>query len=408
MTIQDLVASSLQSLNRTRARSFLTMLGIIIGIMSVIMMLSIGEAAQRFILSQVSAFGSDVLAINNGAKEQSGQPSLFIKESLEIRDVKKLQAYPWVTYIAGVVDASDQLTANGYSTNVQILGTMPDEMFLSEHTLAQGSFFGQSSVDSGERVMVLGYDVADAAFGSDSAIGKSVKVSGTNFRVIGVMQKSGTKSFTNVDKQVYIPVTAGMDLYNKKYLSRISIKTSIPLNDAKERISIALRERHNLDNPTGDLAKDDFNITTQEDAIKSAAQIANILQILLTSIAAISLIVGGIGIMNIMYVAVTERIKEIGLRKAIGARYGDILGQFLVEAVMQTMMGGLIGITLGISFSWILIQVISNFMEGWTFALSWNGIILGFTVSAAIGIVFGYFPARKAAKLHPIEALRFE
>lgn len=408
MTTSDLLKSAKESLLRTKARSALTMLGIVIGIMSVILMLSIGEAAQRYILAQVSEFGSDVLFISNGSKDEEGQPTLFIKESLVMKDVKKLQTSTWVNMIVGVVVQEDQLTANGYDTNIQVLGTMPDEVRLNDRTLQSGEFFDMSAVDSSDRVVVLGYDVADKAFGVDMPIGKSVKINNVNFRVIGVMTKSGTKAFQNVDKQVYIPVTSALDLYNKKYLSQISVKTTLYIDEAKRRIQDVMRDRHNLDNPEGILSKDDFNVTTQEDAVESASQITSILQILLISIAAISLVVGGIGIMNIMYVTVTERIKEIGLRKAIGARRSDILGQFLIEAVILTTAGGVIGLLLGTALSWLGIQIISSFQSGWTFALSTRGLILGPSVSALIGIVFGYFPARRAAALSPIEALRFE
>jgi putative ABC transport system permease protein len=408
MTSSDLINSSLQSLSRTKGRAVLTMLGIVIGIMSVIMMLTIGEAAQRYILSQVSAFGSDIVSIGNGPKQQSGQPSLFLKQSLTIKDVKKLQTRSWVSLIAGKASQTDTLTANGLNTDVTVVGTMPDETRMNDIHPATGSFITTASVDGRSREIVLGHDIADKAFGAEDPLGKTVKISNVGFKVIGVMAQAGSKGFTNVDKQVYVPVTAALDLYNFQYLNSISIKTTLPIDQAKDRIAVALRDYHNLENPTGDLSKDDFNVTTQQDAIDSASQIAGILQILLTSIAAISLIVGGIGIMNIMYVSVTERIKEIGLRKAIGARRGDILGQFLVESIIQTVIGGIIGITFGVGLSWIIIRVISSFQEGWTFGLSTNGIILGLTVSAAIGIVFGYFPARKASALHPIDALRTE
>jgi putative ABC transport system permease protein len=408
MTISDLVQSSTQSLTRTRGRSFLTMLGIVIGIMSVILMLSIGEAAQRYILSQISALGSDVLTVSNGSKAEEGQPTLFVKESLVLKDVRKLRSLPWVRMMVGVLVQSDRLLANGYDASINVLGTMPDEMTLSDRTLREGTFFGMSDVDAATRVIVLGYDIADKAFGADSPIGKSVKINNATFRVIGVMTKAGTKGFQNVDTQVYIPVTAALDLYNKQYVSAITVKTTLPIQEAKSRLEDVMRERHDIDNPEGDLGKDDFHISTQEDAVQSASQITQILQILLISIAAISLIVGGIGIMNIMYVAVTERIREIGLRKAIGATRSDILRQFILESVILTTLGGAIGIILGSSLSWIAVQIISQFQSGWTFAVSTRGIILGLTVSAAIGILFGYFPARRAAKLTPIEALRSE
>ena len=408
MTISDLIQSSMDSLNRTRGRSILTMLGIVIGILSVILVLSIGEAAQRYILGQISAFGSDIIFVQNGPEVDADQPSLFNKESLTMRDVKKLEAYGWITAIVGKVQLSDLVSAYGFDTNATVVGTMPDELRLNDIKVRQGSFVTTASVDSHAREVVLGYDIADTAFGAENPIGKTVKIGGQGFRVIGVMEKAGSKGFTNVDKQVYIPVTSALDLYNKKFLSQISVKSSLALPDAKDRIRIALRERHNIDNPEDDRTKDDFHTQTQEDLIKSSSQITDILQILLTSIAAISLLVGGIGIMNIMYVAVTERTREIGLRKSIGARRADILNQFLVESIFLTVLGGIIGTVLGITLSWIGIAIINSFQDGWTFAVSLRGVVLGIVVSAGIGVIFGYFPARRASSLSPIEALRFE
>lgn len=408
MTIGDLIQSSLQSLTRTKARSVLTMLGIVIGVMSVILMLSVGEAAQRYILSQISSFGSNTIFVASGPETDQGQPSLFIKESLTMKDVKKLESVPWISMITGKLQQDDQITANGFVTNAQIIGTMPDEIRLNDIQTSAGSFFQQASVDGHAREAVLGNDIARVAFGEENPIGKSVKISNTTFTVIGVMRKSGTQGFQSIDTQIFIPVTTAMDLYNKKYLLMISLRPTVSPAEAKSRVQAVMRDRHGIDNPTGDLAKDDFHIMTQEDLIRSANTITDILQILLVSIAAISLIVGGIGIMNIMYVSVTERTREIGLRKAVGARSTDVLRQFLIEAVAQTMIGGFVGIALGVGLSWLGIQIISSFQSGWEFSLSWNGIFLGVTVSALIGLLFGYFPARRAAFLHPIDALRFE
>ncbi len=384
------------------------MLGIVIGIMSVILMLSIGEAAQRYILSQISSLGSDILTIANGSKAEAGEPSLFLKETLTLKDIKKFQQQPWITLVSGRVEQSDQLTANGFDTNVSVIGTMPDGFRMDDLQPKIGSLLTTASIDGRTRDAVLGYDIADKAFGAENPIGKTVKISGQGFKVIGVMEKIGSKSFQDVDKQVYIPVTAALDLYHKKYVNHISVKTTVGLPEAKSRLTAILRDQHNIDNPNDDLSKDDFNVTTQEDAVESASQITQILQILLVSIAAISLLVGGIGIMNIMYVTVTERIKEIGLRKAIGATRGDILQQFILEAVILTALGGMIGIVVGSALSWVAIQIISTFQPGWSFAISTRGVILGVSVSVAIGLIFGYFPARKAAGLHPIEALRAE
>lgn len=408
MVLSDILRSSVQSLRRTKGRSFLTMIGIVIGVLSVILVLSIGEAAERYILVQISALGSDVLFVTNGSKVQEGEPTLFVKETLTPRDLARLELEPWVSLIAGKLMQTDQLTANGFDTRIQLVGTMPDEIRLNDLRTTQGTFFTRAAVDSRAREAVLGHEVARKAFGVEDPIGKTVKISGIGFRVVGVMEAGGTKAFQNVDTQVYVPVTTALDLYHKEHLTYIAIKSHLPLVQAKRRIEDLLRDRHNILNPDNDLAKDDFNVTTQEDAVKSARTITNILQILLISIAAISLLVGGIGIMNIMYVAVTERIKEIGLRKSLGARHRDILGQFLIESMMQTLAGGILGTIFGTVFSWIAIQVISRFQTGWTFAVSLRGIGLGIGVSLLIGIVFGYFPARRASRLTPMEAMRSE
>jgi macrolide transport system ATP-binding/permease protein len=256
---------------------------------------------------------------------------------------------------------------------------------------------------------VLGAGIAKDLFGEQNPIGQQVKLSKRNFRVIGVMKHAGARFFSEPDDEVYIPVTTSLRLYNREKLNFLTLKPyEMGVSEAKDRARILLRETHNLNNPKGLLSEDDFLVATQEDAVRNAGIIGSILQILLASIAAISLVVGGIGIMNIMYVSVTERTHEIGLRKALGAHSHDVLNQFLAEAVFLTFAGGIIGIIFGLIFSWTAIQVILQFQSGWTFVMPLNGIALGFGVSVIIGLAFGYFPAKKAAMLHPIEALRYE
>lgn len=406
MRLFDLFSSAAQSLRRTRSRTALTMLGIVIGVTSVILVLSIGEAAERYILGQVSAFGSDILTVQNGADREETRdiPTAFIKETLTFNDYKKLRLQPWVKEITGAISQSDTAIANGEDNQVQIFGTTEQEVDLYDRQIAEGRFFLREEVDARTRVAVIGADIAKKSFGQESALDREVKIGTQTFRIVGVMARAGTQSFQNLDQNIYIPVTAAQDIYNKKYLSSLSIRTSLPLPQAKRMIQQIIRDQHRIEREEDD----DVRVTTQEDAARSAGEITSILQILLTSIAAISLVVGGIGIMNIMYVAVTERTREIGLRKAIGARRQDVLGQFLVEAMFLTTLGGVIGVLLGIGLTWMAIQVINSFQEGWTFEVSTRGVTLGVLVSSVIGLIFGYAPARKAAGLRPIEALRKE
>jgi putative ABC transport system permease protein len=400
----DLFTSSWQSLERTRARSALTMLGIVIGILSVILVLSIGEAAQRYIVGQIASFGSDLIVVLNGPKEAGNDPTGFVSQTLTFEDAKAIQQQSWAKSVIGSIEQQDAVSGNGVDTTGKITGVMPDFLDFYDLTPKSGVFFSMDDVNARSRVVVLGAEISKTMFGEDEALGKNVKINRLNFRVIGVMPVSGTRGFDNLDKNVYIPVTAAQDLYNLKYVQGITFKSNIVMTDAINRATDLLRNRHKID--IGE--DDDFNLQTSDDLIKTVSQITDILKILLSSIAAISLIVGGIGIMNIMYVSVTERTREIGLRKAIGAKSSDVLRQFLAEAVMLTTIGGLIGIALGILITWIAISIINRFQSGWAFGVSLPGIELGLGVSMAIGIVFGFAPARRAARLNPIDALRRE
>lgn len=410
MKLRDLVSISISSLARNKARAILTMLGIVIGIGSVILMLSIGKAAESFLLSQVASFGPDVVIIASGSGERAGGgPSPMQKQTLTYKDYQELNRQSWVQAATASVVSTAVASFGSMNMNVSVWGSTPGEIEIFPDALASGRFLLNDDVDSRSKVAVIGQNVARQLFGDDSAIGKVMKLKRQNYRVIGVMEKGGTRFFTKLDDLVYIPLTSAMDLYNKDRMSFLSIKPrDITANAAKEEVRFLLRDTHKLDNPNGDLAKDDFKVNTQEDAQKNAGTIGQVLSILLGSIAAISLVVGGIGIMNIMYVTVTERTSEIGLRKALGAKQNDVLGQFLAEAIAVTTVGGIIGILFGIFLSWLSIQILNSFQPGWTFMLSINSIILAFSVSAVIGIVFGFSPARRASKLSPIEALRHE
>ncbi|MFA5185546.1 MAG: ABC transporter permease [Patescibacteria group bacterium] len=410
MNYSDLVKSSWQSLLRTRGRSVLTMLGIVIGIAAVILSLSIGQSAQMFILSQISVFGPDKLIIHPGSKIQNelSNASPFVDETLTLSDYKRLKREDWVNQISAEVMQTDMVKAGDVNKSVSVLGVMPDELSIGGYSMKSGSFFTDSDIDSHARIAVLGSSLAEEMFGQDNAVGRSFKLGTLGYKVVGVLKPAGTQFFQNLDDVVYLPSTAVLDAYHKRNFQYFIIKTNLPLADATSRIEIVMREAHSIDNPTGDYSKDDFFVMTQADAIKTVSQITSVLQILLSAIAAISLLVGGIGIMNIMFVSVTERISEIGLRKSIGARSQDILRQFLTEAVLLTMGGGIIGFLFGSFVAWLAIQIINQYQPGWVFIISYFGAGLGFVVSTLIGLVFGYLPARRAAKLQPIEAMRHE
>jgi len=405
MHIKDLVTVSIGSLRRTFGRTVLSMLGIVIGITSVILVLSIGEAAQGYIVNQINSLGSNLLFVASGQPLQNGgTPSPIVKEVLKERDYRDIKKQPWVEHVVAIEIKNDSAVANGQNMNLMVWATAEDEPDMYDMQLTQGFFFTADDVSARNRVVVLGSEVAKKLFGFDDPMGRSIKVNNVNFRVIGVAAKAGQRLGQDMDKAVYMPYTAAMDLYGLDTIMRMIIKPSIPAPEASLRIQDVIRANHHITDPL----KDDFRIVTQEDAIKLITQVTGVLRLFLAAVAAISLVVGGIGIMNIMYVTVTERTREIGLRKSLGAKQSDIRSQFLTEAVFLTTIGGMIGTALGILLTWVAIQIILQYQSGWSFILSLSGILWGVGVSMGTGLVFGYFPAKRAAALNPIEAIRYE
>ena len=413
MLLRDTLNLSFDSLRRNKGRAVLTMLGIIIGVASVILMLAVGHGAERFILSQVASFGSDVVFVRNGVgdEKQAGSPqALFMaKKTLTMRDYRRLKQQPWIKAVSAEYYMELLVESSTDRLRSLIAGVTAAEFEIFALNAEQGALLVEPDIDGKTASAVLGHDLAQDLFGNEDPVGQRVKIQKKYYRVAGVLAPAGTKFFTNMDRVVFVPVTTLLDQLGSDRLQYFAIKVGdTPINEAAERIRVVLRETHKLDNPAGDLAKDDFGVTTQEDTARRAGVISSILEILLTSIVAISLLVGGVGIMNIMYVTVTERTREIGLRKAVGARPRDILLQFLAEAVTLTLLAGLVGVICGLILAWLSSQILALYQVGWGFEIPWDAMLLGFSVSAAIGVAFGFFPARRAAELHPIESLRYE
>ena len=395
-----------RSLLINKVRTFLTILGIVIGVMSVILMLSLGRGAQALILNQVATFGSQTLFVQAGSGDQVGGDPSIIKQTVTMDDVDKLRQLHTLDLVSAVLVFSDRLVYQDEDRKVQVVGSMPEEQTINSTYPVAGRFF---DTDENTSVAVVGYKIAEEVFGSvDDALDQRVSLKGRSFRVIGVMEEQGTKFFTDFDSNVYIPIRVALDMYGVDYVSYISARAVGPVEFAKDDVRLAMRESHNLDNPEGLLAKDDFQVASPADAAAIVGTVGTVLTLLLTSIAAISLLVGGIGIMNIMLVTVTERTREIGLRLAVGARRRDIMRQFLIETMILTLGGGIIGILLGVGLSAAAAGVLAQFVDGWKMVVPMSAVISGVGVSVAVGLLFGLYPARRASQLNPIEALRYE
>lgn len=405
MIFADLAQETVLAVTANKTRTGLTMLGIVIGIGSVIAMVAVGQGAQKSIETSIQSIGSNLLMIMPGSTRSAGvSAGRGNAKTLTNGDAEAIaQKIGQVKAVSPESSGRYQVTAKGQNTNTQVVGVVADYATVRSVSIDLGSFIRPKDANGASKVAVLAPTTRDDLFGtSTNPIGQSISINKINFTVIGVTKSKGGSGFSNQDDSIFIPLkTAQLYLSGSEYLSTISVQadSQAALATVQNQVSQLLLSRHKITDAT----KADFQIMNQADIVETASSVTGTFTALLAAIAGISLLVGGIGIMNMMLTTVTERTKEIGLRKAIGAKRGDISQQFLAEAVLLTFLGGLIGVL----FGWLAALIISK-LANVAISISWPSVLLAFGVSAAIGIVFGYYPAQRAARLNPIDALRYE
>ena len=403
MSILESLANAFRGLFANKLRSLLTMLGVIIGVGAIITTTSIGEGAKADITERIQTLGANILAVRPGQSMFRGRGSADARRTLTVEDAETLRERGqnfW--YVTPEVSSRAQVKYLNKNSNTTIVGTSPDYLVTANFTVANGKFFGENEIHNRERVCVLGKTVVDNLFDQRDPVGKTVKIRNIGFHVLGVMKEKGASGWRNPDDQVFIPYTTAMKrVFGVDNLSSISLqaKTDKVLEAAETEATELIRKQHKIP-----INKDlDFHIRNQAEFIETAEQSSQTFTNLILGIAIVSLLVGGIGIMNIMLVSVTERTKEIGLRKAVGAQRLDILIQFLVESTTLALIGGFVGVGVGIAGA----EIVTSILE-WRTVISPLYGLLSFVVSALVGVFFGAYPAWKAAKLHPIDALRHE
>ncbi|PIZ48150.1 multidrug ABC transporter substrate-binding protein [Candidatus Woesebacteria bacterium CG_4_10_14_0_2_um_filter_39_14] len=407
MELREIILEGLGTLTLNKTRTGLAILGIVIGIGSVITLLSLGQATQKSIQDQIQSLGANLLTVQPGAIRQGGvMGAMGGRTTLTLDDAKAILSSSEVTTIKTVspeVEKRMQVTTGKSNSNVEIVGVTPQYAEVHKIEISSGSFITQRDVDSMTRVAVLGPTTVTNLFGEGAnPVSQTIRINGKTFTIVGVTVAKGGSGFMSQDDRIYVPLyTAQKQLFGISYLNSIAIEANSPevMTEAQNQVGYLLLARHNLSDPT----KADFSIMSQQDILDTASSTTKTFTTLLSGIAAISLLVGGIGIMNIMLVTVTERTREIGLRKALGAKKKIIITQFLTEAIILTFIGGAVGVILGIFASYLYSRLTSS-----VFAVSFGSILLASVVSVCIGVLFGWYPANKASNLQPIEALRYE
>ena len=403
MSTLELVRLALSRLGSSRLRATLTMLGVIIGVASVVALVAVGQGATSGITKQLQGLGTNLLTVNPGSTTQGFTRSAAgSAETLTVDDAAAIAKLDDVAAVEPEISTQGLVVAGSKNTTTTILGTTPQYLTVRNYSIWQGSFLNQAAVDSSLRQAVLGSTTADnLALGAD-AIGTTVTINGLPFQIVGILQAKGSSGPFSNDDQVIVPITAVQHYYDNTTTVRsigISVTTADKIASVKASITNLLEQRHAI--AAG--GTDDFTIQDQAQLLGTVDSISSLLTILLGGIASISLLVGGIGIMNIMLVSVRERTREIGVRKAVGARGRDILAQFLVEALTLSVLGGIVGVVLGVAVSALIGQI-----AGWGFAFNPVTVLVALGFSLLVGSVFGVWPARQAARLDPIVALRYE
>jgi len=411
MKITDIIKLSFFALKTNKVRSFLTGLGVIIGIASVIIIMSAGAGAQSLIVNQLNSVGTNLIGILPGSSDEKGPPaSVFgiILTTLKYEDALAIaKEVPNVTAVSSYNTGNGTAVYEDSQTDITYYGVMSAYPLVEDTELMTGRFFTEDEEKNNSRVVVLGYKVWQDLFGSEDAIGKKIKINKEFFEVIGVMKERGTAGFQNKDTLVLLPVsTAQKIMLGVNYVNfiRAKINSAGNIDQASYDIKMLLRDRHNISEGKAD----DFSVRDTKQAIDILKTVTDALSFFLTAIAGISLIVGGVGVMNIMLASVNERIREIGLRLAVGAKKNDIMRQFLWETVAITLTGGIIGIIIGSLIS-ALVALIARYLGyNWDLIISAGSILLGCSTAVIVGLIFGIIPARRAAELNPIDALRYE
>jgi len=409
MNIAQSIIEALESLNANKLRSGLTILGIVIGVAAVISMLAIGEGAQQTITGSISGIGTNLLFVFRGnmVQEVRNPKPLTLEDANAIADPF---AAPSVAAVAPVLRGNGEIAASGEQTTTSIIGATPEYFPLRNYTLSEGEYLTEEYLLGRASVVLLGSEVADKLFGrQEGIVGETVRIEGQPFRVIGVLASKGGGMLGSEDDRVVVPFSAAQArLIHRSGRNRIDLLLVQAVSagaalQAAEEVSQILRQRHRTA-----IGVDDFTVFSQKDFLSTAQTVTSVLTIFLGGIAGISLLVGGIGIMNIMLVSVTERTREIGLRKALGARKRDILVQFLAESSLLSLLGGVVGIALGWLISFIVGRIAANSGTLFNPSIGVNSVLLATLFSAAVGLFFGIYPASRAANLEPVEALRYE
>jgi len=404
MNLVESLRVALSSLAANKMRSALTMLGVLIGVGAVICMIAIGQGAKLEALRRIEQFGSNVIFVFSARSRRGVVVGGFgSAQSLTVEDSQAiLKQCRLIKAVAPEVRQAAQVKYRNFNATTSIVGTTPEYLSVRNFRVERGRMFTHREVESMARVCVVGHALQEDLFRGANPVGKVIRIAGVPFKVIGLMAEKGSLGFTNPDDQITVPLTTAMNrLFGLRYLSGIAAQAlgTEVMNEAQKEVEELLRKRHRL----GANEELDFTIRNQAERIEEAEQTSRMFMLLLAGIASISLLVGGIGIMNIMLVSVTERTREIGIRKAVGARRSDILLQFLIESVVLSMVGGCVGIGLGFIGS----RLFAHFF-GWTVVISPATVFIAFGFAFFVGVFFGMYPAYRASALEPVEALRYE